>query len=248
MDMIPLKAAARDLTVNPKVLRRQKQVPCVVYGYEAQLNVQCPEQELHNAFRKAGESTLVDLDVDGKKIPVLFKSVDCDPVSDREIHVDFYAVNMKKDIETLVPVHFDGEAPAVKTLGGVFVIVHDHVKVRCLPQDLPHSITVSVAGLEAFHTSVSIRDLQVPSGVKLMESLETVLATVQEPRAIEVIEPVAAAAPAEGEVAAPVAGAEGAPAAEGGTAPTAEAQAKEKAEKAKDKPEKGGGKEKGGKK
>ncbi len=226
MDMVSLTAAARDLKANPKVLRRANQVPCVVYGYKAQMNVQCVEKELHSAFIKAGESTLVELDVGGKKIPVLFKQVDFDPVSDREIHVDFYAVNMDKEIETLVPVHFEGDAPAVKTLGGVIVISHDHVKVRCLPKNLPHSITVNIGKLDAFHASVSVKDLEVPEGVKVMDAPITVLLTIQEPRAIEVITPVATATPVEGAAAVP--GAEGAPAAEG-AAPTAEAQAKEKA-------------------
>src|ERR1700752_344759 len=102
MQMVPLTAAARDTTVSPNVLRRGNAVPCVVYGNKIQMQVQCPAQELHNAFVKAGESTLVELDIAGKKIPVLFKHVDFDPVSDREIHADFYAVDMKATIETLV--------------------------------------------------------------------------------------------------------------------------------------------------
>lgn len=232
MDMISLPASARNTTIKPSALRRTNQVPCVVYGNEINMQVQCPSQELHGAFIKAGESRLVELDVAGKKIPVLFKHVDFDPVSDREIHVDFYAVNMKAEIETLVPVHFEGEAPAIKTLGGVFLIVHDHVKVRCLPGNLPASIVVSVAGLEAFHASVSVKDMKVPEGVKVMDGADTVLATIQEPRAVEVITPVAAA-PVEGAVAAP-----GAPASAEATAgkegaapdaaPAADAQAKEK--------------------
>lgn len=241
MQMVPLTAVARDPKANPKVLRRDKLVPGVVYGHKAQMTIQCPAQELHNAFVKAGESTLVELDVGGRKIPVLFKAVDFDPVSDREIHADFYAVNMDKEIETLVPVHFDGEAPAVKTLGGVVVIAHDHVTVRCLPKNLPHSLVVSIAGLDAFHMSVSVKDLQVPAGVKVMDGPDTVLLTIQEPRKEEVIE-VAAPVPAEGEAVAAVPGAEGAPASAEATAgkPAAEAQTKEKAAKEKGAKEKGG--------
>lgn len=227
MEMIPLKAAVRDIKANPKALRRSQQIPCVVYGNSVQLNVQCPAKDLHSAFVKAGESTLVELDVAGKSIPVLFKSVDFDPVTDREIHADFYAVNMKAEIETLVPVHFEGEAPAIKTLGGVFVIAHDHVKVRCLPGQLPKNIVVSVAGLEAFHMSVAVKDLQVPEGVKIMDAPGTVLATVQEPRAVEEIVTTAPVA-AEGDATAAAAGTEGAAAAGAAPAAGADAAAKEK--------------------
>ena len=240
MDMVTLSATARDTKLAAKKLRRTGQVPAVVYGYKAQLTIQCPEKELHQAFVSAGESALVELNVEGKKIPVLFKDVAFDPVTDREIHADFYAVNMDKEIETLVPVHFDGEPPAVKTLGGVFVISHDHVKVRCLPVRLPHSITVSIAAMENFRDSVSVKDLKVPQGVTIVDDAATVLALVQEPRAIEEVVVAAAATPAEGEAAAG-ATAEGAPGAEGAAAgaPAAEAQSKEKASK-----EKGGEKKK----
>ncbi len=239
MDMVPLSASARDAKANPKVLRRKGQIPAVVYGHKVQMSVQCMETDLHKAFIRAGESTLVELDVDGKKIPVLFKHVAFDPVSDREVHVDFYAVNMDKEIETLVPVHFDGEPIAVKSLGGVFVISHDHVKVRCLPKNLPHSLPVSVTQLAEFRQSVSVKDLQAPAGVRIMDNAETVLATIQEPRKEEEIV-TTVVAPAEGEV---VPGAEGAVPAEGAAAgaPGADAQAKEKSAKegaAKEKPAK----------
>lgn len=230
MDMVALTAQARDATAKARQLRRAGQVPGVVYGNTIHMPIQCPEIELHQAFARAGESTLVELSVGEKKIPVLFKHVDLDPVSDREIHVDFYAVDMKAEIETTVPVHFEGEAPAVKTLGGIFVVSHDHVQVRCLPADLPHAITINVAGMEAFRATVSVKDLQVPKGVKVQDGPETVIASIQEPREEEVVQ---VALPTEG--AAPV---EGAPAAEGAApadgaaaAPTAEAQTKEKAAK-----------------
>jgi large subunit ribosomal protein L25 len=231
MDMISLKATARDGKTKPGVLRRKDMVPAVVYGNKMNLSIQCAAAELHQTFARAGESTLVELDVDGKKIPVLFKEVSFHPVSDREIHVDFYAVDMTKEIETMVPVQFTGEAPALKTLGGVFVVAHDHVTVRCLPSDLPRQIAVSIAGLEAFHSAVSVKDLIVPKGVKVMDEPTTVLALVQEPRKEE---EVVAATPAEGAApvdgAAPAAGA-AAPAAEGAAKDKAAAESKEKAAK-----------------
>ncbi len=226
MDTITLKATARDSAMKPNDIRKKGNVPCIVYGHKVEkLMIECPIFDLHRALEKAGESALVELDVEGKKIPVLFKKVDFHPVSDKEIHADFYAVNMDKEIDTMVPVHFEGEAPAIKTHGGIFVVVHDHVKVRCLPAKLPRSLTASVTALENLHDTLTIGAIRLPEGVKIMEDTSAVLAIVQEPRAEEVVATVAApaegAAPADG-AAAPAAGAPGA-------APAAEAQAKEKA-------------------
>jgi len=231
MDMIPLKAAPRDTATKPNKLRRGGTVPCVVYGHDMKnLQVVCAERELHRVFAKAGESTLIELDMDGKKIPVLFKDITFHPISGREEHADFYAVNMKEEIETLVPVKYKGEAPAVKDLGGVFITAHEAVTVRCLPADLPHELTVDISGLAEFHMSITVKDLHLAKGVKVMEGADTVLATVQEPRKEEVITPSPTeAVPAEG--AAP---AEGAPAAEGG-APAASGAAPAAAPEAKGK-------------
>jgi large subunit ribosomal protein L25 len=226
METIVLKATARDPKSKPNVIRKNGNVPCVVYGHNvSKLTVQCPIFDLHRALEKAGESSLLELDVDGKKIPVLFKNVDFHPVSDREIHVDFYAVNMSEEIEAQVPLHVEGESPAVKTLSGVLVTVRDHVRVRCLPAKLPRFIVVSIASLENFHDSILVSQLAAPEGVKIMDDAATMLITVQEPRKEEEITPVAAV-PAEG--AAPADGT--APAAAPG-APAPEAQAKEKAAK-----------------
>ncbi len=239
MDMIPLKAQVRDASAKPRKLRRDGRVPCVLYGHDTKtISLICGERELHRVFAKAGESTLVELDVEGpegtplggKKIPVLFKAISFEPISGREEHADFYAVDMKQEIETQVPVLFEGEAPAVKEQGGIFVTAYEHVTVRCLPANLPHSLSMDVSGMAELHASVSVKDLQLPKGVKVMESPETVLATVQEPRKEEEIAPPpaaeavpaeGAAAPAEGtangEGAAPAAAAsEAAPAAEKG--------------------------------
>lgn len=219
MDMVPLTASARDLSVAPKVMRREKKIPCVVYGHGLESTaVTCDLQALHKAFVKAGESTLVELDLNGKKVPVLFKDITFDPVSGYETHADFYAVNMKEEIETKVPVRIVGEAPAIKDLGAILVTPLLEVTVKCLPSDLPHELEVSIASLMQFGESVSVKDIQLPKGVQILEEGDIMLAAVQEPRKEEVV---VVAAPTEA-VAAD--GAAAAPGAEG-AAPAGDAKA-----------------------
>lgn len=209
MSTIPLKAEARKDNDVAKNIRAEDRVPCVLYGNEQEnTNITCDYSELYRVYSKAGESVIVDLDIDGKKVPALFNEVQFTPVTDRILHVDFYAVNMKKEIEANVPVEFTGESEAVKGLGAVFVTVSDTLTVKCLPTDLPQHLEVSIEGLNEFGDSVLVSDITVPSGVVIVEEPDTMLATVQEPRKEEEPEPT------EGEEGA--AGAEGAEAAEGG--------------------------------
>ncbi len=210
MDMVPLSVSARNEQKTAKQLRAEGQVPCVVYGNGIDnLQVQAGAKDLHKTFQKAGESTLVELDVSGKKIPVLFKDISFHPVSGLELHADFYAVNMKEEIETLVPIHFEGESPAVKTLSAILVVTQDEVTVRCLPANLPHQLTVNLEKIANFGDALTIADIAVPKDVTIVDDPESVIATAQEPRKEEEVAPT----PVEGEAAtAEGAAAEGAPA------------------------------------
>ncbi len=189
-------------------------MPAVVYGNVENTQVECDENVLLKAYIQAGESTLVELDIAGKKVPVLFHTVEFDPVSDRLAHVDFYAVNMKEELETSVQVRFEDEAPAVKELSAIIVTALDTVTVRCLPSNLPHDLPVSLSKLVDFDSTLTVADIKVPQGVTILEEPDTVLAIAQQPREEEKEE--VAAAPAEGEAAttaegaAPAEGAEGA--------------------------------------
>jgi large subunit ribosomal protein L25 len=219
MDMVALQASARAKDASAKALRRSKRVPGVVYGNLENTLVDCDEMALKKAYVKAGESTLVELEIEGKKIPVLFHALDFHPVSDRMIHVDFYAVDMKKDVEAEVHIKLEGEAPAVKDLGAILVTPLDAVTVRALPSDLPHHLSVDLGKLAEFGATLTVADIVVPKGVTIVTDAETVLVIAQEPRQEEVVETPAAA---EG------ATAEGAPAAEGAAAaPEAGAEKKE---------------------
>jgi len=230
MEMVALKATARG-TQTPKEIRRANGIPCVLYGNDVKnTQVQCVFVELTKAFTKAGENTLVDLDIDGKKVPVLFHALQFEPITGRITHVDFYAVNLKKEIETHVPLRFTGESLAVKEFAAVIVTVQNHVTVRCLPMALPHDIEVTLTKLAQVHDVVKVSDLTVPAGVTIVDQPETVIVIAQEQRKEEevVVAPAATAegVPAEGAVA----GVEGAPAAEGAAAaaPAAAPAKKEK--------------------
>ena len=206
MDMVQLSTTARDTTITSRKARRGGNVPCVVYGNKTEnISFQCEVVALTKAYTKAGESTLVELDVNGKKVPVLFHDVKFDPVSDVISHVDFYAVDMNKEVEADVAIHFEGESPAVKE-GGILVTAMDAVTVRCLPKNLPHNLPADLSKLVAMDSQLTVADLAVPSGVTIVNEADAVIALVQEPRPEEVEEAPAADAAAAG-AAAPADGA-----------------------------------------
>ncbi|MCD6422086.1 50S ribosomal protein L25 [bacterium] len=171
-----------------KALRRQGLVPAIVYGPKIEpIQVVLPLNEAENAWLEAGTSHLIDLQIEGEKEPrkVLIYEVQTDPLTDKIIHLDFYAVRMDQPIRAEVPLEFVGEAPAVKEKGGILLIEKDFVEIECLPKDLPEEIKVDLSTLREFHDAIKIGDLDLPEGIELTEEKEIVLATVQPPRSEE---------------------------------------------------------------
>jgi len=224
-DAILLTVTGRNEKLTAKNVRKTGSVPAVIYGNAEHASVQCSAKDLHSVYVKAGENTLIDVNFGDKKIPCLIHAISFNPVNGNYDHVDFYAVNMTKEVTTNVPVVFEGECPAVKNFGGVLLTVHSELEVSCLPNAIPSQFTVDLSKLENLHDTVTVASIAVPPNVTISESPETVILIVQEPRKEEVIEPVVTA-PAEGAAdatpadgAAPAAAAAGAPAADAKAAP-----------------------------
>lgn len=226
MEIVQLEVMSREKGSSAKVLRRKKIVPAVYYGAGSEsLPLQMDYQTFRKVYIKVGTSQLVDLSIDGKKNEkVLVHEVQFHPLTGFIEHVDFLHVDMKKEIETDVPVEILGIAPAVKNLGGVLNTVKHELTVKCLPGNIPHSIEVDISGLDELHGAVHVSDLKVPEGVVITDAPEDVVVIINAPR-VETEEAPVAAEGAEGEAAA---GAEG-EAKEGGEGDKAEGG--EKAEK-----------------
>lgn len=190
MNNIDLKAEKREVSGRKvKKLRKEGLLPAVLYGhdYESQ-SIQLRYGEFEKAFRLAGESTLVNLVVDSEVHPVLIHDVARDPVSDQFIHADFYKVRMDEKITTNVKLAFLGKTPAVDELGGILVKNLSELEVEALPGDLPHEIEVDISGLKDFTSQILVRDLNISDKIKILNNLEDVIASIQEPRSEEVEE------------------------------------------------------------
>lgn len=177
-----LKAEKREI-LGSKVhtLRTAGLIPAVVYGQGSENeHLTVNAKEFAKVLKEAGESTVVTLVTEKGKTPVLIHDVNIDPISDAIMHVDFYVVNMKEEIETEVAFEFVGEPMAVKAHGGVLVKSMQSIEVRALPADLPHNIEVDLSVLENIHDSIRVEDLRVNGKVKLLAEPDAVVATVIE--------------------------------------------------------------------
>ena len=191
-----------------KRLRREGLVPGVVYGKgEESTPVQVDAKTFETLYRAAGKTSVVKFHLPGRSRATsgLIKSVQRHPLSGGAIHVDYYLVNLKQEMEVDIPLSFVGDAPAVEETGGTLLHNLSTVRVKALPGDLPHEIEVNVAVLTSLDVSIHVADLNLNRDlITVMTDGETLVATVVPPRIEVEEEPVVA----EGE--------EGAEGAEGG--------------------------------
>ena len=168
-----LAVTPRDESINLETLRANGGLPAVVYGpAQKPLAITIDEKVFDKVRKEAGESTVLELTGVEGSIEVLIKEVDFDPVRQRVLHVDLYALEKGKEITTHVALHFIGIAPVEESrLGSVTKVLHE-IEVTCKPADLPSHIDVDLTGLEAVSDKIHVSDLVVPAGVKIESDME----------------------------------------------------------------------------
>ena len=195
-----------------KRLRREGFVPGVVYGKgEDSTNVQVEAKTFEVLYRAAGKTSVVKFRLPGasRATSGFIRSVQRHPLSGRALHVDYYLVNLKVEMEVDVPLTFTGEAPAVEATGGTLLHNMSSIHVKALPTDIPHEIVVDVSVLKSLDVAIHVRDLNLNRDlVTVMTDGETQVATVVPPRVEEEPETVVAEGE-EGEIAEDGEGGEG---------------------------------------
>jgi large subunit ribosomal protein L25 len=121
------------------------------------------------------------------------------PLTSEVLHADLYGVDVARPVQVEVPVRLDGEAPAVRSLGGVLGQILHAITVECLPLEVPDAIRVDISGLDAFDKLIRVSDLTVPPHVSVLTDSSQVVVHVSPPRAEEKVEVPAAEAPVEAE-------------------------------------------------
>jgi large subunit ribosomal protein L25 len=203
---------------HTKRLRNAGIVPGVLFGKTAgSVPVQMDAKTFEVLYREAGRTQIVKVSVAGERpTSAVIKSVQRHPLTGRAIHVDFFAPDLTHEMVAMVPLVYTGEAPGVELTGGYVLTSLDQVRVRALPTDVPHEVTVDLSPLVDLEAAIHVRDLPFDSEtVTILNDPDELVARVMPPRVEVEPEPVVAE---EGEEAAEEAaeeGAEGVPAEEG---------------------------------
>src|SRR3989338_3102809 len=96
--MFVIKAENRDLDIKLEALRKSGKIPAVFYGAgKDTTSITLSNIEFKKIWRDAGESSAIKISTSDGDVDALIHEVQVDPVTDEPIHVDFLAIDMKKD-------------------------------------------------------------------------------------------------------------------------------------------------------
>lgn len=155
-------------------------LPGNIYGREFKsLSVQVPYKDFEPVFKEAGETGLVEIHVGSQIIPVLIHNVQSD-YKRTPLHADFYKVNLKEKVKTMVPLEFIGEPKAVMDKIGLLMEIISEVEVEALPTELPEKVEVNVENLAAIDEQITVADLKLPQGVEILTEPGQVVAKIGE--------------------------------------------------------------------
>jgi large subunit ribosomal protein L25 len=183
-----LKAQRREIFGKAvRRLRAQGLIPAELYGHGIEnVHLSVSAKEFLDVFKKAGENTVLDVVLEGKRLPALIVDASRHPISGEILSVDLYQVRMDEKIRAKIPLEFVGESPAVKEQDGVIAKSMHEIEVEALPGDLPHNIQVDLSALKELDMSIYVKDLSIPSKVKVLVDADTVVVSVIKKMAEEV--------------------------------------------------------------
>lgn len=199
-DTYELTAEARERVGkgSAREVRRNGKVPAVIYGdKQPPLAIALSYKDIYYKIHGGGFlTTLATINVDGKKIQVLPKDYQLDPVKDFPVHVDFLRVSKDTVVTVEIPVHFVNEdkSRGIKR-GGVLNIVRHTVEFTCPADHIPEFIEIDLAGSD-IGDSIHISAVKLPADVKpTISDRDFTIATIAAPAVLTATDDAAPVAP-----------------------------------------------------
>ena len=175
-----------------KLSRAAGNVPCVIYGGKTNQHFTVKEIALNNLVYTPNVYS-VAIDIEGTTINALIKDVQFHPVTDRILHVDFIELVPGQEVNTKIPVVFNGNAIGVMN-GGKLRKTLRKLSVRATPENLPDNVTLEISEMK-IGEKIYVRDVEAKN-FDILTSATAVIVSVKTARGVEEEEEEEAAADA----------------------------------------------------
>lgn len=167
-----------------KALRRAGEIPAVIYhrSKEAEaVSVNTKEfTVLLRGVQQGRLSTTIFTIIDdkGHKRRAILKDIQYNPVTYDVIHLDFEELIHDVTVNVKVPIECVGVADCVGIkLGGFLRQVKRHLRVNCLPADIPTHFALDVSEM-VLYNSKRMKDLSISEKLRPLANLSEVVVVI----------------------------------------------------------------------
>ncbi len=165
-----------------KTVRDNQLVPGVVYGNDIDPTpVQTPYTDFVEAYREYGKSMTFKTKLGGTTHMVYFKDIQIDPIRQNNVlHFDLQKVSASETIAADIPVELIGKE-VVEKKGLVVEQIENVVETEFPAGSGISKFTLDVTDLEGNDT-LTVSDLELPEGFKVLEEEERIIVAVNYPQ------------------------------------------------------------------
>lgn len=187
MAVVSFSATARDIKGKgaARSLRRQGQVPAVIYGHGRDplpLSLNARDLDKMLAHIQA-ESTVIEVTVGGHSAKTLIREIQRHPIKRQILHVDFQALVAGELVTVNIPIVLNGIPEGVRLEGGVLDQTLRELEIECDPSDIPDHAELDITNM-VIGDSLHVSDIKLPANVRILDDPETSVAVLAAPRAV----------------------------------------------------------------
>lgn len=180
-----IECEPRRSDINPRQLRREGQIPVVLYGHKKTESVSLSlSSVLAEKVLAAVEvnNTLVKVNVPELSLSCLslLRDVQTHPAKGNLYHLSFFAISGQDTVTITASLHLSGEPVGVKSDNGSLDVVLTSLELQCDPKSIPEFIEVDISALKV-GDAIHVDDLSLPKGVVPVGEGDRVVASVLPP-------------------------------------------------------------------
>jgi len=163
-------------------------IPATIYGQaEEPQSIKIDSKQLKEILKgKSTASLIIEMTMSiggkNKKEITIIKDSQKNPFTHEFMHIDFYRIQMEKEVETTVPVVIlnEEESIGVKEEDGVVQHGLRELHIACLPMQIPERITYDIIDLKMGHI-IKVSDLIIGSDVRVLNHPEEIIVSIIHP-------------------------------------------------------------------
>ena len=157
-----------------KQLRKEENVPCVIYGgKEGPTHFYAHSNEFRSIVYTPNVY-LIDIKIEDTVSKAIMGDIQFHPVTDKILHIDFLRVFEDQMVKINVPVTITGNSIGVRN-GGRLAINMRRILLEALPGNLPETIEIDITNIK-IGQSIRVKDISLENTYFLNNSEDVIVA------------------------------------------------------------------------